>query len=175
MIAVDTNILVHANRAESRFYRAAYRCLATLSENTETWAIPWPCVHEFLSVVTKPRAFARPTPLEDAIRQVDVWFSSPSVIALEETKAHWSTLSVTLRTASAIGGAIHDARIATLCIEHGVRELWTADRDFSRYSALATFNPLLDDRVHETRPTYGAAIRARTAGRRTAVAERSRL
>lgn len=33
-------------------------------------------------------------------------------------------------------------RVAALCLAHGVRELWTADRDFSRFPALATANPL---------------------------------
>ncbi|MFN2425124.1 MAG: hypothetical protein ABR587_01610 [Candidatus Binatia bacterium] len=47
-----------------------------------------------------------------------------------------------------------------------MRGLWTADRDFSRFTGLVAFNPLLDDRVHETTATYGAALRARAAGRR---------
>jgi predicted nucleic acid-binding protein len=40
------------------------------------------------------------------------------------------------------GPRVHDARIAALCLAHGVRELWTADRDFSRFPSLATSNPL---------------------------------
>jgi hypothetical protein len=42
------------------------------------------------------------------------------------------------------GGMIHDARIAALCIHYGVRELWTADRDFSRFPGLKTRNPLAE-------------------------------
>ncbi|MEK6245650.1 MAG: hypothetical protein AABM33_14270 [Pseudomonadota bacterium] len=41
------------------------------------------------------------------------------------------------------GGAIHDARIAALCLHHGVKELWTVDRDFSRFPALRVRNPLV--------------------------------
>jgi uncharacterized protein len=49
-----------------------------------------------------------------------------------------------LLTAGKIAGAqVHDARIATLCLQHGVRELWSADRDFSRYPALKVVNPLV--------------------------------
>ena len=40
------------------------------------------------------------------------------------------------------GPRVHDARVAALCLAHGVRELWTADRDFSRFPGLATSNPL---------------------------------
>jgi predicted nucleic acid-binding protein len=42
-----------------------------------------------------------------------------------------------------VGGRIHDARIAALCLHHGVRELWTADRDFSMFPQLKTHNPLV--------------------------------
>jgi len=45
--------------------------------------------------------------------------------------------------AMAQGGAIHDARIAAICLSHGVAELWSADRDFSRFPALPIRNPLI--------------------------------
>lgn len=37
----------------------------------------------------------------------------------------------------------HDARVAALCLRHGVRELRTADRDFSLFPALRVRNPLV--------------------------------
>jgi len=172
MIAVDTNILVYAHRADSPFYRTAYRCVESLASSPDGWAIPWPCVHEFLAVVTKPKALRPPTSLDAALDQVDFWFASPGLVLLEETSGHWSTLTETLRSGRVTGGLVHDARIAALCLEHGVRELWTADRDFSRFPDLATFNPLTADQVHESRPAYAAAQRARAAGRRHAAAAR---
>jgi len=42
-----------------------------------------------------------------------------------------------------VGPRVHGARIAALCLQHGVRELWTADRDFSRFPQVKTLNPLL--------------------------------
>ena len=43
------------------------------------------------------------------------------------------------------GAQVHDARVAALCRQHGVRELWSADRDFSRFARLAVVNPLVGD------------------------------
>ena len=37
----------------------------------------------------------------------------------------------------------HDARIAAICLENAVAVLWTADRDFGRFKALKTANPLI--------------------------------
>jgi predicted nucleic acid-binding protein len=42
-----------------------------------------------------------------------------------------------------VGGRVHDARIAAICLEHKVRELWSADRDFGRFSELKVINPLI--------------------------------
>jgi predicted nucleic acid-binding protein len=52
VIAVDTNILVYAHREDSPFHDAAFRRVAELAEGQAVWAIPWPCLHEFLAIVT---------------------------------------------------------------------------------------------------------------------------
>ena len=143
MIAVDTNILVYAHREDSSFHHAAHRCLSELAEGVSPWAIPWPCIHEFLAVVTHPRRYAPPTTMESAIGQVDAWLEAPGMILIGETAHHWSLLRASIRTGRLAGPAVHDARIAALCIEHGVSELLTADRDFGRFPSLTIRNPLL--------------------------------
>jgi uncharacterized protein len=89
MIAVDTNILVYAHREDSAFHEVAFQRLAELSEGSAAWAIPWPCVHEFLAIVTHPRIYLPPTPLELALNQVDVWLESPTLTVLAESQLHW--------------------------------------------------------------------------------------
>jgi len=41
------------------------------------------------------------------------------------------------------GAQVHDARVAALCRQHGVRELWSADRDFNRFVGVKVVNPLV--------------------------------
>lgn len=147
MIAVDTNILVYAHREESPFHTAAASCVAALAEGPAIWAIPWPCVHEFLAIVTHPRIYAPPTPLPLALDQVDAWLESPTLTLLTESAAHWPTLRALLATGQVAGPRVHDARIAALCRQHGVRELWSADRDFSRFAGIAVVNPLVGART----------------------------
>ena len=140
MIGVDTNILVHAHREDSPWHERAKRALASLGG--ERWGIAWPCVHEFLAVVTHPKIFNPPTPLEDALLAVETWIDAQSLVLLGELDGYWSVLSELLGSARVVGPRVHDARIAALCLQHGVRELWTMDRDFSRFPRLATRNPL---------------------------------
>lgn len=143
MIAVDTNILVYAHREESPFHEAAFRCLADLAEGAALWAIPWPCLHEFLAIVTHPRIYTPPTTLALALDQVDAWLESPSLALLSESGAHWASLRALLSAGRIAGAQVHDARVAALCRQHGVRELWSADRDFSRFAGLRVANPLV--------------------------------
>jgi toxin-antitoxin system PIN domain toxin len=143
LIAVDTNVLVYAHREDSGFHEAASVRIAELAEGTATWAIPWPCVHEFLNVVTHPRIYTVPTPLPRALEQVDIWLESPTLVLLTETVAHWPTLRAMLLAGRVTGPRVHDGRVAALCRQHGVRELWTADRDFSRFDTVPTVNPLV--------------------------------
>lgn len=143
MIAVDTNILVYAHRSESLHFLSASTLLKKLAEQPATWVIPWPCLHEFLAVVTHPRILKPPTPLEKAVRQVELWLQSPSLVTLAESVDHWSYLTRTLTAGQITGPRVHDARIAALCEQHGVRELWSADRDFSRFRNLKIVNPLI--------------------------------
>ena len=143
MIAVDTNILVYAHRVDSPFHDRARRRIATLAEGVSLWAIPWPCVHEFLAIVTHPRIYAPPTPLRQALEQVDAWLESPTVALLAESAIHWSNLRDLAANGRIAGPQFHDARIAALCRQHGVNTLWSADRDFSRFAGFPVENPLV--------------------------------
>jgi uncharacterized protein len=144
VIAVDTNILVYAHRADSEWHASAYAQVKALAEGNAAWAIPWPCVHEFFAVVTHVRIYAPPTPVDKALDQIDAWLESPRVVLLSESELHWENLRDMLRTARVTGPMVHDARIAALCKQHGVAQLWSADRDFSRFAGVRVHNPLMD-------------------------------
>jgi toxin-antitoxin system PIN domain toxin len=142
VIAVDTNILVYAHRSDAPFHEAAASALGALAEGSSPWAIPWPCVHEFLAKVTHARIFKQPSPLVSALDQVAEWLRSPMARALGEPDGYFEVFSKTTLDSQVAGAKVHDARIAALCTAHGVTELWSTDRDFSRFSALRVRNPL---------------------------------
>ncbi len=143
MIAIDTNILLYAHRSDSPWHEAASAAIVGLAGRA--WAIPWPVVHEFIAIATHRRVFDPPSPLEDALAAVASWRASPSLMLLGETAGHWDTLGRLVRAAGIHGPMIHDARIAAICLDHAVAELWTSDRDFSRFPTLRVRNPLVAD------------------------------
>jgi toxin-antitoxin system PIN domain toxin len=143
MIAIDTNILVYAHRRDSPFHAPAASAVRSLAESPAAWAIPWPCVHEFYSTATHTRIYDPPSSPAEAIAQVEAWLGSPSLVLLNEGTTYWPTLRPLLESGKVTGPMVHDARIAALCRANGVRELWTADRDFGRFPDLAVRNPLV--------------------------------
>jgi len=140
MIAIDTNILVYAHRSDSPKNEAASSALIRASRTR--WAIPWPCVHEFLAVTTHPIIFDPPSPIVDATRTIAGWYDSRTLRFIGESADYWPTLESLILKSEVCGPRVNDARIAAICIQHGVSELWTADRDFRRFSSLKTVNPL---------------------------------
>ncbi|HEX9775047.1 MAG TPA: TA system VapC family ribonuclease toxin [Actinomycetota bacterium] len=142
MIAVDTNVLVYAHRMDSDFHEPAATAVRELAESPAAWAIPWPCLHEFVAIATHPRIYAPPSSLAQAFEQVDAWLESPSLVLLSEAQDHATQLQEIAVAASARGGRVHDARVAAICLSHGVRELWSVDRDFARFPKLRVSNPL---------------------------------
>lgn len=142
MITVDTNLLVHAHQREASLHAAARETLRVLAEGTLPWGV---CLHslvEFYGVVTALRLWKKPSTPAQALDQISAWRESPTLRLLEDSAGTLDLLGELAVAGHVRGGRIHDARIAACCLAHGVSELWTVDRDFSRFPALKTRNPL---------------------------------
>jgi len=154
VIAIDTNILVYAHRAESAWHEVARRCLEDLANSPQPWCIPLRCAYEYLSVVTNRRLFDPPTPVPLAIEHIEALRRCPSLSLVGDDAADWSSVARLVGVLPIAGRHAFDAAIAATCLRNGVSELWTADRDFSRFPELRTRNPLLA--VNERRRRYRA-------------------
>lgn len=143
VIALDTNILVYAHRGEMPQHEVALQVVSDALGGNEPVGLCWPVLHEFLAIVTSPKVFRTPTPTDVALDQIDDWISSPRTTLLHESGRHPATLRDMMLIGRVVGGVTHDAKIAAMCIDHGVRELLTADRDFTRFPSLRVRNPLV--------------------------------
>ena len=141
MQALDTNVLVYAEITSSRHHRRAREIVRARAEGGRLWALPWPCVYEFLRVVTHPRVYYPPVPMDVALRDLTALLASPSLVLLGETERHGDVFLETVKQSGVSGNLVHDAHIAALCLEHGISELLTADRDFARFTGIKATNP----------------------------------
>ncbi len=143
MIAVDSNLLIYAHREDSPFHATAREMIEVLRHQSAPWAIPWPCVHEFIAIATHPGIYKPSSTLAEAMGFLDALFASPQLHLLAESTGYFEKLRDIATAARLKGPRIHDARIAALCLHHGVRELWSVDRDFAAFPQLKVRNPLV--------------------------------
>ncbi|MBC7783850.1 MAG: PIN domain-containing protein [Burkholderiales bacterium] len=142
MIAVDTNILIYAHRGESDFNVEAIQIIANLANASTQWIVPLHCLVEFFAIVTHPKVYRPPSSIDDALEFLDDVIASPSVIIGGDAATTWSRLRLLLVDGAISGPQAYDARIAAVCLDHGVTELWSVDRGFSRFPHLKVVNPL---------------------------------
>ena len=143
MIAVDSNLLIYSHREDSEFHTDAMGLVDSLRHQPAPWAIPWPCIHEFIAIATHPGIYRPASTLAEALGFLDSLFASPQLHLLSESPGYFDRLREIATAAKLKGPRIHAARIAALCLHHGVSELWSADRDFSAFPQLKVRNPLV--------------------------------
>ena len=153
MIAIDTNILVYSHRKDSKFHSAASMRLKEIAESGLDWCIPWPCLHEFLSIVTHPKVYQPPSPNKKAVDQIELWMESPTLRLIGEGPSYWSKFRPLALLDKIHGPVFHDARIGAICLENGVTVLLSADRDFSKIPGVRVENPLGEGPQKSTRLT----------------------
>ncbi len=143
MIALDTNILVHAHRKDASLHAEAKGCVRELAEAAAPWCICFHSLIEFYGIVSHSKIWELASTPQQAADQIAAWRESPSLRILTELPEHIDQVMTLAETGKVTGPMIHDARIAACCVTHGVNLLWTLDRDFSRFPQLQVRNPLL--------------------------------
>lgn len=135
MIAVDTNVLICANRAELPLHTLARDQLTALAEGAAPWGLPVVSAWGFIRIVTQP-LFDPPTPASQAVEFIDRLLGSPSVRVLGPGPRHWELLRTILDEAQVRSGLVTDAVIVALCREYGVDTVLSNDRDFHRFPGI---------------------------------------
>jgi toxin-antitoxin system PIN domain toxin len=94
----------------------------------------------FLRVVTHPRVFSPPEPIESALAFADAVRSRPNVVLITPGPRHWTIFERLCRDAQVRGNLVPDAYLAALAVESG-SEWITTDRDYSRFPDLRWRHP----------------------------------
>jgi toxin-antitoxin system PIN domain toxin len=148
VIAFDSNLLVYSHREDSEFHSRAKELVESARHQAAPWAVPWACIHEFIAIVTHSGIYKPASTLSEAFGFLDALFASPQLQLLSESSGYFDKLRALASAARLKGPRIHDARIAALCLHHGVSELWSADRDFSAFPQLKVRNPMVKKMKH---------------------------
>ena len=141
MILVDANLLLYAHNAGSPAHARAREWWEGALNGDEPVGLALMTILAFLRIGTDQKLFADPLTPAEGIATVAGWLERPSVSIVEPTEFHWSTMDELCRAGQARGALLMDAHLAALAMEHGA-QLFTTDRDFTRFPKLRLVDPL---------------------------------
>lgn len=139
--AIDANVLLYASDGDSPFHHAALRFVEQCARGPELVVLPWPTVMAYLRIATHPAIFARPLTPEDAMGNIEALLVRPHVQVLGEADHFWNVFREVTAAVVTRGNLVPDAHLAAILREHGVRDLYTRDRDFRKFDFLRIRDP----------------------------------
>lgn len=145
MTTVDTNILLYAANADSPHQKTSEALLNRLAAGPDLVTFFWPTLLGFARISTHPRVFSNPLPLDIALAAVERLLAPPHVRALGEADGFWRRFQDVAMPSRASANLVPDAHLVTLMRQHGVREIWTNDRDFRKFDGIVVRDPFPAD------------------------------
>jgi toxin-antitoxin system PIN domain toxin len=137
---VDTNILLYAANSDDASHEVARDLLERLAGGTDLLYLFWPTIMGFLRISTHPAIFSSPQSPEQAAGAIAGLLQRPNVRAPSEREGFWDIYGSTADSQTR-GNHVPDAHLAALMRQHGVRIIYTRDRDLHRYDAIDVRNP----------------------------------
>jgi hypothetical protein len=141
VVSPDVNVLVYAFREELPEHPPCRGWLESVVQADAAFGVSDLVLSGFVRVVTHPRIFDPPAPLDSALDFVDVLRTRPNCITLQPGPRHWGIFERLCRETRAKGNLVADAYLAALAIEAGA-EWVTTDRDYRSFSGLRIRDPL---------------------------------
>lgn len=141
MLLCDVNVLVYAHRKDSPAHPACRAWLETIVGGDEAYGVSELVLSGFVRVVTHPKVFARPSPLDDALAFAAQLRDQDNAVPISPGPRHWGIFQRLCVAHAVRGNLVPDAYLAAMAIESGC-EWVTTDRDYSRFEGLRIRNPL---------------------------------
>ena len=140
--SIDVNILLYASDESNRWQRRASEFVAECASKSEVLCLTWLTVMSYLRMATHPRIFDTPLSPTEAAKNVQALLDLPQTRLLSEDDEFWATYQKVTSGLPVRGNLVPDAHLAALLLRHGVRTLYTKDRDFRKFDFIDARDPL---------------------------------
>ena len=141
MYLLDVNVLVYAHRPDMEKHDAYRNWVESLVNSDQAFGISDLVLSGYVRIVTHPKAFIRPTSLENALSYVESLRERPNRVPVSPGERHWDIFVRLCRAVNARGNVVPDAWHAALAVEIGA-EWATDDLGFRRFPGLRVHHPL---------------------------------
>lgn len=139
--ALDVNILLYASDADGPLHSRAKRFLEGCMSGDEVFYLAWTTIMSYLRIATHPAVFSRPLSPSEAMSNVDAILEAPHGRVLSEEEGFWDVYRELAESTHARGNLVPDVHLAALLRQHGIRSLYTRDRDFAKFRFLDVRDP----------------------------------
>lgn len=140
--SLDVNLLLYASDASSPFHSRAKRFLDSCMVRRDVIYLTWPVIMSYLRIVTHPSIFDEPLSPEEAMANVETLLNLPNTRCVTEEEGFWESYRATIEATPVRGNLVPDAYLAALLRLHGIRRLYTHDRDYLKFDFLDIQDPL---------------------------------
>lgn len=140
--AFDVNILLYASDTGSPHFDRATSFIESCIAQKEVFAVAWPTVMSYLRIATHPAVFDHPLSPDEAMANVEALLSLPHARFLSEDEGFWDVYRAITKEVPTRGNLVPDAHLAALLRFHGIKILYTHDRDFLKFPFLDVRDPL---------------------------------
>lgn len=140
--SLDANVLLYASDRSSERHEAARRFLESCAAGPEVMYLAWPVLMSYLRVATHSRIFAAPLAPEEAFGNITALLAMPHIRAVSELDGFADAYRHVTGEIVVRGNLVPDAHLAAILFQHGIRTLYSSDRDFRKFSTLEVRDPL---------------------------------
>jgi len=139
--SLDANVLLYASDRSSDRHECARRFVETCAAGPEILCLTWPTLMSYLRIATHPRIFAAPLTPDEALGNVAALIGLPHVRVVSELDGFLDAYRRVAGDMAVRGNLVPDAHLAAILLQHGVRTLYTNDRDFRKFESLEARDP----------------------------------
>ncbi len=139
---IDVNILLYASDKSSPLHDKALAFLAQCAGCRELFYVAWLTVMSYLRIATHASIFDRPLTPAEAIQNIQALLALPHCRPLSEGEGFLAVYQGITQGVPTRGNLVPDAHLAAVLHQHGVRTLYTHDRDFKKFDFLDVRDPM---------------------------------
>jgi len=140
--AIDVNILLYASDTGSPHFERARSFIESCIAQKEVFSLGWATVMSYLRIATHPAVFDHPLSPDEAMANIETLLNLPHARFLSEEEGFWDSYRATTKKVPTRGNLVPDAHLAALLRHHGVKTLYSHDRDFLKFPFLDVRDPL---------------------------------
>jgi toxin-antitoxin system PIN domain toxin len=141
--SIDANVLLYASDKSSPKHKAAIEFMENRISDPELFCVSWLTIMSYLRISTHSGIFTNPLTPDTALGNIESLLKLPQVKAISEEEGFLAVYRDVTGSFPVRGNLVPDAHLASILLQHGIKKIYTADRDFLKFDFLDVLDPFV--------------------------------